>query len=166
MLWVSRKGILAIEPKDGSFIRLGGRLGFGQIHEDAAVAGNDGKFGGVENSPIPNYIYRFDREGVDKLARCLLPLGVPKFKFSYRLRINWTRFDLLKNKLFQRAIHVFAPLLTGLGNKVPAFANTIAFAILKPTPADYHPWIMDGPSGPDINLPWLQEKYSVTSRSR
>jgi SAM-dependent methyltransferase len=56
---VARKGILAFESRDSVIIRLLERYGVTQTFEHAAVYYNDCKFGGVNNTEIPNYIYRW-----------------------------------------------------------------------------------------------------------
>src|SRR5438309_2064841 len=59
MYRVAKKGVLVFEPRDTLLVRLGIRFNFGQEYETAAVQGDGLAFGGVRNSGIPNYVYRW-----------------------------------------------------------------------------------------------------------
>ena len=50
MYRVARRGVIVFEPRAGLITRLGQRLGFAQQYELAAVAANDMRYGGVENT--------------------------------------------------------------------------------------------------------------------
>jgi SAM-dependent methyltransferase len=72
LLRVARHHVLMMEPNDSAFMRLLGRLRFSFPFELAAVVDNDYVRGGVRNSQIPNYIYRWNKHEVDKLASSFL----------------------------------------------------------------------------------------------
>jgi SAM-dependent methyltransferase len=68
LLRVAKHQVLMMEPNDSAFMRLLGRLRLSFPFELAAVVDNDYVRGGVRNSQIPNYIYRWNEHEVDKLA--------------------------------------------------------------------------------------------------
>src|SRR5262249_38325060 len=78
---VARKGVLLFEPYDTLFSRIGARLNFGQTYELAAVFSNNFQFGGVNNTAIPNYIYRMSESEIEKVVTCFAPYGKHRFQF-------------------------------------------------------------------------------------
>lgn len=66
MLRVSRKFVIFQEPNDSLFMRALTFLGFSFPYELPAVVDNGYIAGGVRDSQIPNYIYRWNRRDVFK----------------------------------------------------------------------------------------------------
>lgn len=56
---VARHGLLALEARDSALMRVAQRMGVVDEYELTAVADNDFAAGGVRNSPVPNYVYRW-----------------------------------------------------------------------------------------------------------
>jgi SAM-dependent methyltransferase len=73
MLRVARRYVFFVEPNDSFFMRLLVRLRFSLPHEVAAVIGNDFQCGGVDNTTIPNFLYRWNRNEVLKTASSCVP---------------------------------------------------------------------------------------------
>jgi SAM-dependent methyltransferase len=73
MLRVAKRHVLMMEPNDSAFMRLLSRLRLSFPFELAAVVNNDYVCGGVRNSPIPNFIFRWNGAEVHKLASSFLP---------------------------------------------------------------------------------------------
>jgi len=72
MLRVARRYVIMMEPNDSAFMRLLCWSRFSFPFEIAAVVDNDYTHGGVRNSQIPNFIYRWNRREVDKAASSFL----------------------------------------------------------------------------------------------
>lgn len=70
MYRVARKNVVIFESQDSFLMRLICRLGLALDYEIKAVR-RDKVNGGVENLPIPNYVYRWSRRDVEKLVRSL-----------------------------------------------------------------------------------------------
>lgn len=66
MLRISRKYVLFLEPNDSLCMRTLVGLGLSFPYELPAVIHHGGKSGGVRNSQIPNFIYRWNRHEVEK----------------------------------------------------------------------------------------------------
>lgn len=79
MLRVAKSQVLMMEPNDSAFMRLLCRLRLSFPFEVAAVVDNDYVCGGVRNSQIPNYIFRWNEREVFKLASSFLA------EYSFRL---------------------------------------------------------------------------------
>jgi SAM-dependent methyltransferase len=72
MLRVAKHYVLMMEPNDSVLMRLLCRLRLSFPFELAAVVNNDYERGGVRNSQIPNFIFRWNERELDKLASSFL----------------------------------------------------------------------------------------------
>lgn len=161
MYRIARVGLLVFEPRDGMLVRLGVMLNVGQEYEVAAVFDNDMTFGGVRNSDLPNYVYRWTPNEVQKAIRTFAPIGKHRFAFYYALRVPWERLRLLRNKLYLAGVIAVLPLLKALSLLVPALCNNFAFLVLKPrVPADLFPWLAVNDGRVTLNRAWLQARYN------
>ena len=160
MYRVAQRGALIFEPKDGVLTRLGARLGIGQDYEHAAVVGNSLKYGGVENSEVPNFVYRWSRAEVEKTIQSYAPHARHRVKCFYALRIPWGRLEGLRSPLWKTAAKLARPAAM-LAARLPFLANNVAFWIPKPRiPEDLQPWIAASETGElKINSEWLRRSY-------
>jgi SAM-dependent methyltransferase len=81
MLRVAKFGIIFIESHDCFLTRLSCWLGFSEIYEYSAVKNN--KYGGVDNTNTPNFVYRWTENEVLKLINSYKPLNKYKIYFDY-----------------------------------------------------------------------------------
>ena len=85
MYRVSKNGIIVIEGNDSFLIRLTNFLNISQEYELSAVI--DGNYlhdkGGVDNSNIPNFVYRWSQREIYKLISSFEPQYTHKIKFFY-----------------------------------------------------------------------------------
>ena len=160
MYRIARVGLLVFEPRDGALVRLGVRLNVGQEYEVAAVCGNDMMFGGVRNSELPNYVYRWSPREVRKTIQSFAPIGEHQFAFFHALRVPWSRFELLRNKLYLAAVVAALPVLKALSLVFPAFCNNFGFVVLKPrVPDDLFPWLVRDNGRVILNRDWVRARY-------
>jgi SAM-dependent methyltransferase len=160
MYRVGRKGLLVFEPRDGLIARLGVKMNLGQEYEVAAVFGNACAYGGVRNTTVPNYVYRWTEREVKKSICSYAPWGKHRFLFFYALRLHWDRLRDLQNKAWLILTAVAFPLLRVLTWVLPKQSNNFAFAVFKPNiPADLQPWIEVENGNYKINKTWLKERY-------
>lgn len=73
MLRVSRRFVVFLEPNDSLAMSLLVRLRFSFPYELPAVIDHDYRSGGVRDSQIPNFIYRWSREEVRKTISSYMP---------------------------------------------------------------------------------------------
>ena len=71
MFRVSNKGILVIEANDCLLTRLACKLGYAEEFENSAIIKNK-THGGVDNTNVPNYVYRWTEREVYKLILNLM----------------------------------------------------------------------------------------------
>ena len=162
MFRVAKKGVLVFEPRDTLLVRLGIRLNFGQDYETASVEGDGLGFGGMRNSGIPNYVYRWTEREVEKTIRSFSPWGEPRFLFRYALRVPWARLRAMRNKTFFLHIGSLLPLLKFFCFCFPKQSNGFAFAIVKPRiPADVLPWLKLENGRIMVNRDWMERRYTM-----
>jgi SAM-dependent methyltransferase len=163
MYRVARKGILLFEPYDNFLTRLGVRLRFGQDYEHAAVFARDSVHGGVGNSSIPNYVYRFTEREIVKTTNSFAPYGATHCKFMYRMRVPWSQLKQRKSKIVYLAVLLAFPLLKAIEIVAPKQSNNFAAVVLKPKlPDELHPWLTWDHGTPVPNRQWLSKRYHAT----
>ena len=124
-------------------MRVAQRLGVVDEYELTAVADNDFAAGGVRNSPVPNYVYRWTEREVEKTIASAAP--------QRRHRFVWFR-ELELPGVGARARREGQVALRGgaaaLVTKVfPRQANLFAFAVFR---EELQPWMRDA-STPDVD---------------
>lgn len=166
MYRVARQALVVFEPRDTLLVRLGVRLSFGQEYEVAAVAANGLEFGGVRNSPIPNYVYRWTEREIEKTISTCAPLGRSRYHYFYALRVPEERLNAMKNRWVARAVWLLLPALRLLTALFPRQTNCFAFAVEKlQLPRDLHPWLRLQNGAPTVNAEWVKERYGDFKQS-
>ncbi|PYK98877.1 MAG: hypothetical protein DME19_10830 [Verrucomicrobia bacterium] len=160
MYRVARCGLLVFEPRDSLVARLGLLLNFSQEYEVSGISWNEFTYGGVQNTEIPNHVYRWTEREVKKTISSFAPWGRHEYLFFYRLRVPWMRLRALRNKLWLTAAYAALPFLRLFTWIFPKQCNNFAFAVFKPAvPQNLHPWIEHRDGEFRINRPWLQKRY-------
>lgn len=145
MCRVARKVVIAYEPYDSLFTRVGAKLGYGQEYETAAVYYNNCDHGGVANTEIPNYVTRFRPQEVRKFACSMFPHGRPQLRFYKALRINTELISNLRNPFLKYSLLPIAKILTHLSRYFSVLANNVAMVIQPPESEHLHSWVkMEG----------------------
>jgi SAM-dependent methyltransferase len=129
MYRVARKGILVIGARDGLLTRAAVRLGAASRYELDAVAAHDGRAGGVNDTSVPNFIYRWKEDEFRKVIRSADPTGEPSFRFFYALDVPGR----------VPAASVVETVLRTAARVAPRLANTMAMVALRP--ARLWPWL-------------------------
>jgi SAM-dependent methyltransferase len=160
MVRVARKGIIVFEPRDSFLTRWGVTLKFGQDYETAAVAANSGVAGGVRNTAIPNYVYRWTEREIEKTISSAYPWGRSRFIYRYALRIPWGRLRMMNTRMFLWLVRLLQPVLELFFRCFPKQANGFAFIVLKPqAPDDLQPWLEVRDGQVRTSQAWLAARY-------
>lgn len=142
MYRVARRGLVVFEPHETVLTRAGVRLGIGQQYECAAVADNELRWGGVENSDVPNFVYRWSERDVRKTLAAYDPTGRPRVRFFYDLRVPGRAASRLKSRPSRFVARAAVPVARVALRLVPAQSNAIAIVADKLDPGvDAHPWL-------------------------
>lgn len=84
MYRVARRCLIAFESRDSWIMRRLENWGITQVYEHAAVHFNDGRYGGVNNTEIPNFVYRWtDEREVQKTISAYAPHVVNGYESRY-----------------------------------------------------------------------------------
>lgn len=162
MYRTAKTGLLVLEPRDTLVTRIGVRFGVGQEFEAAAVHGNGGVFGGVRNTEIPNYVYRWTEREIEKTINCYAPWGKHQFLYWYKLRVPWPQLRMRRNKTKLALMMLAFPFLRLFFWIFRRQSNNFGFAVIKPRiPVDLHPWITPSGKRMALNRTWLAERYGA-----
>jgi SAM-dependent methyltransferase len=163
---VARRAVIVFEPRDSLFARLGVKLNLGQQFEVAAVVANGSVAGGVRNTAIPNYVYRWTEREIEKTILSGCPWGSPRFFYRYALRIPWGRLRMMRNRIFFWIVRALQPLLQLVFWIFPKQANGFAFIILKPEmPKDIRPWLELRDGRIVLNQKWIDKNYGSPQKN-
>jgi SAM-dependent methyltransferase len=80
---VSRRSVILAETQDHWLQRGMLRLGLGEPYELSAVRAHGGRSGGVNNTGVPNYVYRWGPGELEKVFRCLDAARAPHLEVAY-----------------------------------------------------------------------------------
>jgi hypothetical protein len=159
---VGRAGLLVFEPRDSLVTRAGTALNFGQRYEVAAVAGNGLTFGGVGNTCVPNFVYRWNEREIEQTICSFAPWGAHRFIYRYALRVPWTRLRMMRNPLPYWLFRLGLPFLKLFFAIFKGQSNAFAFVVLKPkAPDELYPWLKREGAEITINKDWVRANYHV-----
>ncbi len=160
MYRVARKGVVVFEPYDSLVTRLGVRLNVGQEYEHAAVFFNHGHHGGVADSAVPNYVYRWTEREIEKTINCYAPYARNEFRFIHTNRIPWGQLRARRNRSLHHVVRIAKPALKLLETCFPKQSNHFAALVLKPElPQGLHPWLRQDGQAIRPNDQWLADRY-------
>ncbi|WP_440649191.1 methyltransferase domain-containing protein [Candidatus Pelagibacter sp. HIMB1521] len=87
MYRISSKGALIIEANDCLLTRLACKLNVAEEYELSAIKSNK-DHGGVDNTEIPNYVFRWTEREIEKLIKSFEPRYKHKINFNYSYDIK------------------------------------------------------------------------------
>jgi SAM-dependent methyltransferase len=140
---VARRGIIALEARDSALMRLAQRFGVVDEYELTAVADNEFSSGGVRNSAVPNYVYRWTEREVEKTIASAHPQRTHRFVWFRELELPVSVLELGGKAHWRLAA---APLRL-VTKAFPKQANLFAFAVFR---EGLQPW-MRGDAEPDVD---------------
>ena len=160
MYRVAKKGVLFFESRDSLIMRIAEFLDLTQKYEHAAVFFNKHKSGGVANSDIPNYIYRWTEREIEKVISSYAPYAQNKFIYEYGYGApvsteNWEK-NFFKSALKSLIIimHLFFIKL------FPKQKNLFASFIKKPNLEEEHyEWLKFEDKKLKFNSTWANKHY-------
>jgi ubiquinone/menaquinone biosynthesis C-methylase UbiE len=142
MYRVARKGIIVIESRRSLLMQVANRLGLSPEYEVEAVVGSELESGGVNNTAIPNHIYRWTEGELMRTIRSYDPIGRHHFRFFYELNLPYELADWKKSKFRLNAVRIVDPFAQVLTRVFKKQCNTLAMVVLKPViPRDLWPWL-------------------------
>jgi ubiquinone/menaquinone biosynthesis C-methylase UbiE len=155
MCRVAKKGVLVIEARDSALIRLAVRFGLVPTYELEAVALNDFTSGGVRNSAIPNFIYRWTERETRKTVESAYPGRKNGIQFFYGMVLPTQRLSM--NTRRKRVVAGILGIAARLFQFVfPKQCNLIGFLV---TSSGAKPWIEGAALSPRFKFGFDPKKY-------
>lgn len=142
---VAKQAAIAFEARDSAVMRFAERIGAGNPYELSSVEANGGIGGGVRDTGVPNYVYRWTEREVEKTIASFAPHARHRISYAYGFGSpcdadpsRWRRFVRRAAGLGYRAVTTL----------LPKQRNLFAFCIEKPVlPRDLQPWIVETEGG-------------------
>ena len=105
MYRIAKKGVLIFEGNDSLLMKISNKFGFSEIFEKSAINNFQG---GVDNSEIPNFIYRWTEREINKLISSYKPEIKHKIFFYYEFDIgNIFKKSSYKKKIVEIIFKIF-----------------------------------------------------------
>ena len=162
MYRVSRLGLLAFEARDSVLMRIVTKLKLAQEYEHAAVFYNDCAYGGVNNTEIPNYVYRWTEREIEKTIQSYDPVRKHTFLYDYGSAYPCTPELELKNSFKVIVLALMKPIYMIFSKIFFKQQNQFAFFISKVTQGNpLFPWLYEDKETSNIkfNKAWAEKKY-------
>lgn len=159
---VAKQCAVALEARDGFLSRIAVRLGVVDEYEVTAVVGNKLQFGGVANTPVPNYIYRWTEREVTKTIASCAPYTPPRVLWFHEFA---PPFAVLRQRKTLKGLFILwiaYPVLWLITRVFKSQCNLLGFAVLKPDLSrELFPWLKLADAKPGINEAWVTERYNL-----
>ncbi len=147
MYRVARSRVVFVEARDSGLMRLVERLGVTQVYETSAVHFNEGVRGGVDDTAIPNFIYRWTEREVEKTIRTCAPHHEPAFQYLYGLALPQTPRASKNRTISRLLVDAASPLVRLAVRLFPRQQNLFAACICKPPDGRLKPWLRQADDG-------------------
>jgi SAM-dependent methyltransferase len=159
MYRVARVGLMAIESRDSLLMRAAVRAGAAGAYELEAVVAHGFGGGGVRNTPVPNYVYRWTEREVEKTIAANAPHATHRFRYFREFELPESLLDMRRNRLAALAVRAAKPVVTAITRAFPSQGNLFAFVVLKPRlPADLHPWLRQEGAEVVPDAEWMRRR--------
>ena len=160
MYRVAKIGSIAFESRDSSLMRILESTGLTQSYEHFAVYYNDCKYGGVDNTEVPNHIYRWTEREIEKTVKSFAPFAYHKFEYTYASDIPFLSTVERKAAFKKIFISSMVPFYKIFSKIFPKQQNLFAFFVGKPSiPEDIHPWLTLRDGDMKFNSDWAKSVY-------
>lgn len=148
MYRVARKSVMFFEAQDSWMMRLLVKLGVTVDYEWNAILDRRLRRGGVDDLPIPNYVYRWTRREVEKMVRSLDPAHIPFISFIIEWDFTYRRVGRRLQRTALRILPFWALngicwVLVSLFNFLFARYGNTFFARIEKRGTE-QPWMKDG----------------------
>ncbi len=157
---VAKHCALALEARDSLFSRIAVYLNVVDEYELTGVVDNDYAFGGVKNTSVPNYVYRWTEREVLKTVASFAPYSQPNILWYHAFAPPISLLKGRKNLMGLMVLYAAFPALWLITKLFKRQGNLFAFAVLKPDFAqELHPWLKLQNGSPTANPKWLEAHF-------
>lgn len=140
---ISTRGIVVFETRDSWLQRLAQRLGLSSVYELEAVVDNCGSRGGVNNTDIPNFIYRWTEAEFQKTLSAFSPIGAIRCQYFYGLSLPAHQARLHRSRWRRFGVWLSSAVMFGVFFALKRQGNLFAMIAYKPEiPRQLYPWLV------------------------
>jgi SAM-dependent methyltransferase len=158
MLRVSRKGVIVLESRDNLLMRTAIRFGLGVEYETEPALLSGGALGGYRNTPIPNYVYRWNEREFEKAVLSYMPQTEINFKYHYGYTLPRQRLMMSANPIVRSLVVPVDVVAKGFETFFPKQGNS--FAMIASFTPTLKPWLRAREDGElEVDLDYLAQKY-------
>jgi ubiquinone/menaquinone biosynthesis C-methylase UbiE len=141
MCRVARKGAVVLEARDSSLMRAATAMGLTSVYEFEPIALSGYTIGGVQNTAVPNFIYRWTEREVRKTVESAFPERNNSLRFFYGMTLPTQRLTMAGPlKRFAGATLGRTAMVVQI--VLPRQCNCFAFAVINDGDK---PWIIRDP---------------------
>jgi SAM-dependent methyltransferase len=140
MLRVSKKGVGVFEARNSLLNKIAINFGLVPEYELEPLVLSKGISGGLRNSNIPNFIYRWNERDVKDTVNSFLPHYIHNFYFFYGYAIPLERLSMSPSILKRLVGKLASALLPLIKFLFPKQGNQFAFIISKG--GEVQPWLI------------------------
>jgi SAM-dependent methyltransferase len=137
MYRAARRVVLVLESRDSFLMRAGVRLRFTADYEIDSPF-HDGR-GGVRDSEIPNFVYRWSEQEVRKTIQSFAPEYRDGFEFFYKLELPYHGLRSTGRTTRVKVMTMLSPLVWVFTKVLQRQGNRFAFAVYKT--GQLQPWL-------------------------
>jgi len=141
MFRVASKSVIVFESRDSMLMRLANRTGLVPEFEVEAVIGSGLSHGGVNNTEVPNFVYRWTEREFEKTIASFHPEGPCRFKYFYSMNLPTARVAMSGSRLRALAVRLAVPVAKVLEWLVPSQGNSFCMVARKPREGELWPWL-------------------------
>lgn len=157
MYRVARRSIVVFEARDSLTMRAAARVGLGIDYEVEAVVANDGRYGGLRDSGVPNHVYRWTEREVHKTLASCDPTGPVRLRHFHGLRLPDERLAMSRSRAKRLAGRVLGAAAEVVVRLAPRQGNEYAFWAGRPT--DTWPWLVRHGDDVAFDHDWAARHY-------
>ena len=160
MYRVSKYGLLAFESRDSFVMRFLEKCKLTERYECTAVYYNRCRYGGVNNTEIPNYIYRWTEREIEKTIQSYAPYCRHRYVYKYGTAFPAAVKNETKNSFKIIFINIIKPLYYIFVKLFPKEQNQFAFYVGKSDGQEnIFPWLKTDNGKMKFNEGWANKKY-------
>ena len=168
MYRVAKSCVVFIEARDSFLMRIAERIGLTQSYEVTAVHYNAGCRGGVDDSAVPNYIYRWTERDLEKTIATFAPHVQHRFRYRYGVALPQTPAAMRRAPVRGLVVAALRLIVRPLSAILGRQGNLFGARIEKPDEAaGLQPWLAIAGNGEiGLDRKWADSRYKPAAQVR
>ena len=160
MYRVAKRGIIMFESRDSFIMRILIYFGLTESHEHVNVYYHSCKKGGIRNTDIPNFVYRWTEREIEKTIGSYAPFAPHRFRYSYSHDSPCTPGRIKKGVVKTLFVNLMKPCYYLFSKIFPKQQNLFACFIEKPgIKKDHYKWLKYRDGKLTFNEEWAGNYY-------